>query len=241
MEVVYRRRKTQEHLQEDVDVGRRFHVAAPSDVSHVLRGIVDDDAEVVAGADVLALEDNVAPALGTGIPDLWAVAQGGADDGEGQHAGFFHGPIGVEAELDGVTAFETLDAFLIGKMLAGAGIDGGAVRVGVFGLGGDIGAGAEAGIDEIALAEAIGGLGVELETLGLDKDWFGPGKAEPFEVLENGFGKFGFTAGDVDVFDAQKHCATNNLGGLPGYERRKGVTEVEEPIGARGETKNWFF
>jgi hypothetical protein len=147
----------------------------------------------------------------------------------------------MKAELHGVAAFEPLDALGIGKMLAGAGIDGRAVGVGVFGLGRDIGAGAETGIDEIALAETIGGLGIELETFGLDEDWFGPGEAEPIEVLENGFGKFGFTAGDVDVFDAQKHCATNNLGGLPGYERRKGVTEVEAPIGARGETKNWFF
>ena len=57
------------------------------------------------------------------------------------------------------------------------------------------------------------------------------------KVLDNRFGKFGFTAVDVDVFDAQKRSAAEVIGGCPGDERGKGVAEMEAPVRTWSEAK----
>lgn len=61
------------------------------------------------------------------------------------------------------------------------------------------------------------------------------------KVLENRLGKFGFTAVDVDVFDAQKRSAAPGFGGCPSDERREGVAEMKAPVRAWGEAKKRLF
>ncbi|MNL37812.1 hypothetical protein D3C87_1599810 [compost metagenome] len=125
-------------------------------------------------------------------------------------------------------------------MPAGAGIERGAVGIGSGGIFGDFGAGAEAGIKEVHVAQPVGDRGIDVEAFGLDQHGLGPGEAQPRQVLEDGLGKFGFTALDVDVFDAQKRFAPQNLGGLPGHQSREGMAEMEKTIGAGRKAENGF-
>ena len=102
---------------------------------------------------------------------------------------------------------------------AGAGVD---VRgVGAF-LGGghrgaDVGAGAAAGVDEVCLGEAVEGGVVAGRDGGLAQDGFGPGEAEPGEVLVDGRLVFRAAPGGVKVFYSQEKLAA----GLPAPCRRR--------------------
>jgi hypothetical protein len=60
------------------------------------------------------------------------------------------------------------------------------------------------------------------------------------QVIENGLGKFGFTPGEVNVFDAQQSLAAKLGCGLPGEQRRKGVAQMQQAVGAWRKAQNGF-
>jgi len=53
-------REIQQLLEDAVDVGGREEVLAPGDVGDFLGGVIDDDGEMIGGAEVLAGKNDVA-------------------------------------------------------------------------------------------------------------------------------------------------------------------------------------
>ena len=68
-----------------------------------------------------------------------------------------------------------------------------------------------------------------------------PLNAKPFEIgVDAGF-EFGCTTRQIDVFDTQQQPAVCGLGHVIVQESRQRVTEMQRPIGARGETEDGFL
>ena len=59
-----RRRQAEQLLQQPMHAGRVEEVAAAHDMGDALQGIVDDDRQMIAGRDVAARQDHVAPVRG---------------------------------------------------------------------------------------------------------------------------------------------------------------------------------
>ena len=139
-------------------MGRLEKIDAADDVGDPLEPVIDDDGEVVAGADVLADEDGVAEESGAGGLDaLMGVGPGEVGPGEGK--GLFE----IETEGVGRAGGEAGRAFVAGEAAAGAGVEGAFAAVGgvagAFDLALDVGAGAEAGIKQPPGGEPVGGGG----------------------------------------------------------------------------------
>ncbi len=192
-----------------------------------LVGVVDDDREVVGGADVLAGEDDVAERRRVG-----GVSAGveGAGFGEGERTRESEGA--AEIETDGVARPRVGH----GATAAGAGIDRmRRVLLGCRESGTDIGARAAAGVGEAEGGQAGEGGGVAVEVVGLAEDGLGPDEAEPGEVGVDGGLVLGAGAGGVDVLDAEEAGALLHVRDIPGGQRREGVAEVERAGRRRGE------
>ncbi len=136
----------EELLEDAVDVGGYEEVPAAGDVGDLLECVVDDDGEVVGGADVLAGEHDVAEEAGVdGVAAEEEVV-------EGERAGESGGFPGVEPPGVGVAAVDAGPAVGGAELAAGSGVERafGAMRGG--GHAGDFvadfAAGAEARVDE---------------------------------------------------------------------------------------------
>ena len=99
----------------------------------------------------------------------------------------------------------------------------------------DVGAGAEAGVEQAACVQPVQHGAVFREVLGLDADVSVPVQAEPGEVFHDGHGEFGAAAGAVDILDAEEETAAGVAGPAPGGQRGVGVAEVQVAGGAGGE------
>ena len=73
--------------------------------------------------------------------------------------------------------------------------------------GGDVGAGAEAGIDEALLAKPLERCRVGRATLRLHQHRLGPLEPEPFQVREDAVDELGPAARLVEILDAQQELA----------------------------------
>ena len=60
------------------------------------------------------------------------------------------------------------------------------------------------------------------------------------QVLEDRRGEFRFASGHVDVFDAQQEPAAQRFGPMRREQRRIGVAQMQQAIGARGEAEDGF-
>jgi hypothetical protein len=144
MVVVERRRQAEQRLQQAVDVGGGVEVAAAHDVRHALGGVVDRHREMVADRRVLAGEHDVAEGLRLGH-HLGVPVAPVERPGRGGRPGHIEPPgMRLPDEAPG--------PLLRRQGAAGAGVERpvGTVRRRRAGgdLGGDRGAGAEAGISE---------------------------------------------------------------------------------------------
>ena len=198
--------QVEEGLENAVEVGRIKEIDATDDFGDSLESVVDDNGEVVAGADVLADEDDITEELGPGgLLAVMGIGPGEAGSDEGK--GFFE----IETEGVGRAGGEAGGAFLYGEAAAGAGINGAFTAVG--GVAGaldltlDVGAGAEAGVKQPPSAEAVGGGGEVGAMFALEADGRFPFEAEPGEVLENLLRVLAGAAGRVDVLDAEENLA----------------------------------
>jgi len=193
--------QVEESLEDAVEVGRFEEIDAADDVGDFLEPVVDDDGEMVAGADVLADEDDVAEELGTGgLEALVGIGPGKVGAGKGK--GLFE----IEAEGVGCPGGEAGVAFVFGEAAAGAGVKGTFAAVGcvsgALDLALDVGAGAEAGIKKASVGESVGSGGEVGEMFALETDGGFPLDPEPGQVFENLIGVFAGAAGRIDVLDA---------------------------------------
>lgn len=230
-------RQTEEGLEEAMEVGGLEEVFAADDVGDALEGVVHDDGEVVAGADVLADEDGVAEELGTGAlisPDGVVPREFAAD--------FAEGPAQVEPQGVGFAGGEAGSAFGLGQGATGAGVEGALAAVGcltgALDLALDVGAGAEAGVEETSPLKLGRGGGVVVEMLALEADRLLPLQSEPGEIVEDRRGVPGRAAGRIDVFDAEEEAPPAAPAQLKGGERGKGVAFVEQAGRTGGESGN---
>jgi len=65
--VIKRNRQAEKRLEQPVNMCRFEKIPAARDMRDLLQGIVDDDGDVVACADVLADQDDIAPFVRDGL------------------------------------------------------------------------------------------------------------------------------------------------------------------------------
>lgn len=202
-------------------------VFTAGDVGDVLGGVVDDDGEVVGGADVFAGEDEVAEEVGiNGDGAVNLVGKGErADEG---------------CRFSGV---ETPGRFRVGwgrfEAAAGPGVEralgtvGGVGKMGEFAF--DFAAGAVAGVEEVERFEMIESGLIVREAVELSPGFAVPREAKVAKVVEDGFVVMRSDAGVVDVFEAKQKFPLMGPGKVVGDAGGVGVAEVEESGGAGGE------
>ena len=101
---------------------------------------------------------------------------------------------------------------------------------------GDVGAGAEAGVDQGLLLEAIQRLGVTPGALRLDDGLSVVLEAKPGEVLENLLDELRPAAAGVEILDPQQELPAAGARMGMAQRRRKGVAEVQPARRRGGET-----
>ncbi len=184
MMVIFRGGQIEKELKETVEVGRREQVIPPRDEGDALDGVVDGDGEVVAGADVFSGQDDVAERGGIGVNEAAAAIA------PGQGAGASGGGGGVEAEAVGVAGGDSFPALSFGEISTGSGVDRAVRAVGSVGrvcqIAFDFFPRAKAGVEQALILEPAQGGRVVVEVFGLAADGFGPGEAEPVEIVVNG-------------------------------------------------------
>ena len=144
----------------------------------------------------------------------------------------------IDAPGMSIAGVEPILAFCRPQGLAGAGIGRrGAVgsRERVVGIGRDLGAGAEAGVEQLSRGEAVelGGVMAEIFRLQPHRPW--PVEAEPGQIVKDSLGKYRAAAIAVDILDTQPHRAVaSSL-----FAREQGavaMAEMEQAGRAGGKT-----
>src|SRR5262249_47797902 len=107
-----------------------------------------------------------------------------------------------------------------------------------IGRGGDIGAGAEAGIDEPARIELVERLAIVGEVVGLAAGLAGPGEGKPSQILEHGRLVLALAAADIDVLDADQKSAVRLAGAPAGDPCRISRAEMQLAGRAGGKTRH---
>ena len=125
---------------------------------------------------------------------------------------------------------------IVGQGAAGAGIGAAGVAVRRGQRLGDLGAGAETGIDQPVSLQPVERLLVKLGPLGLDDRLAIDRQPEPIEILENAVDKLRPAAAGVEIFDPQQEFAAARPGMGMTEHRRKGMAEVQPSRGRGGET-----
>jgi DNA-3-methyladenine glycosylase II len=227
MVVIGRLRQPEQRLQQPVHMSGREQVLPARHEGHALQRVVERDREMVARGRILARQHDIAEQEGIdGDAAMRAVR-------EGERAGAPGGLARIEPQGVGLACLHPLAPLRGREMPAGAGV--GAVLEPVRRLsgGGDLGARAEAGINEALAFEPGQRGGVILEMLGLAADRALPVEPEPGEVLMDGGLEFGPGARAVDILDAQEEATGLPPGFRPGKEGRMSVTQVK-PAGRAG-------
>ena len=121
--VIQRNRQAEQRLEQPVNVGRFEKIPAARDMGDVLQGIVDDHGDMVAGTDVLAHQDDIAPfpRIGGNIT--------GSEIGEEEARRMSRGSRHVEAKVKGLPCRYPLGPLSRVECAAGAGIERGAVGI----------------------------------------------------------------------------------------------------------------
>ena len=189
--------------------GRREQVVAAHDLVDVLRGVVDDDREVVGGHAVVATEHDVVDGSGElAVQDVRD--RPGVDVGaESQRRRPLRrpsGPLGV------------------GEVAAGAGIRAGR-RVRRRGGVEDLAPRAEARVHAAGVGEPVDGVVVEGAAIALSHDVAVPVDPERAQVVELLF--LGTGPDAVEVLDAHQERATRRPREQPGQQRGAEIADVQ--------------
>jgi len=230
--------KPEQRLQEPMDCGRGLKVAPAYDIGHALQRVVDDDRQMIARRKIAPPENNVAPGLGRRLDARGTRALAIFDPGEAARRGLERAPH-VEPEGGFAAADKPLALLGRGKRAAGSGIEGRAIRIALAARrAGDLGTGAEAGIDEALARETRERRSIVAAMLALPAMGRGKAKPEPGEVVDDRRLETGLAARAVEVLDAQKHEPAGLRREARVHERGIGVAEMERSVGRRGETED---
>lgn len=223
---VGRRRQTEDMLKNPVGGRGREQVFASGHVGDFLEGIIDHDGQVVGCADVLAGEHHIIDERR--IYGVYTVAE----VVESESLAEWGGGSCVEAPAMGESGSEFLSTLGWSESSAGpwVGRFGAIVRggsdAGPFSL--NLLAGAEAGVCEALLPDGFQGILVGCCAGTLVHNLLVPIKAEPTEVLFNGFFVFGTHSRVIDILVSKKELASRFLvGQIMGDGSRQNVPQVK--------------
>ncbi len=234
--MILRSRQRQQRLEQAVNVGCLEQIDASRHQGDALEGVVDGHAEMVAGGGVFAGQHHVAEPPGRG--QLWA----GGPVVPDQRAGQGHGPGDIQAEGLGFAVLAPPSGRLTGRT-AGAGINRTVTaalfpRVGGLAGGGDVFAAAPAGINHAQRRKAGQGSLIVGEMLGLTAHRPFPVQSKPRQVVEQRPLEGRTAPLPVDVLEAHQKPPAASLGGMPGKQRRVGMTQMQRPGWAGREAGN---
>ena len=207
--------QAEQRLEQALDRGRGAQILAAHDQGHAARRIVDDAGEVVGGGRVLAREDRVADVGGGG-------GEAACRPARSTSAGRLRASAAAlsRRQLCGVVARR---AGIVGQAAAGAGISAAGVAVRRGERGGDVGAGAEAGIDE-ALRRAAGR--ARRHRCAVRRDWNsgGASSAMPSQArssIDPG-DELGAAAAGVEILDPQQEALPRRAADARRYRHGRG-------------------
>jgi hypothetical protein len=103
---------------------------------------------------------------------------------------------------------------------------------------GDIGAGAEAGVEQAHRAQPVERGVVQREALGLEDDLAVPAQPEPFEIGKDRGDMLGPAPRPVDILDPEQEHAPGRPREIMRLQRGPGVAQMEPPGGAWRESRN---
>jgi hypothetical protein len=125
---------------------------------------------------------------------------------------------------------------VVGQPAARAGVGASGVTVRSGQRGGDVGAGAEAGIDETLLLQPIQRLGIEGGPPGLSDRLAVVGEAKPGEVLENAGDELRAASAGIEILDSDEKPAAAGARMGMAQRRRKGMAKMQSAGRRWGET-----
>ncbi len=242
MMVIPRCRKTEQGLQQDVQVCCSLEVRPTNDMRDTLKGVVHHNGEMIARRRILAHKDDVAPtarcagdALLTEIGIETAVAE--------FPRGNIECPIHRKSPDVRLTRSDTALGLAHREGSTGAGVERRSIgirRRPAFRCGtpGDIPSGAETWIKEVALSQPLRRVTVILEMIRLPPDRLLPGETEPGEVFDDARDESGTAALEIDILDPQQEASASTAGEFLVQESGPGMAEMEPPIGARREPED---
>src|SRR3954447_10764186 len=190
--------------------GRGKQVFAAHDIRYALLRVIDNDADVIARADVATRKNDVAPGLRFGGKRALDIAE--FEFGPGPPSDYTDSPFHVEPPRRAFAGREPRLAFGRIEVPARAGIKWRAVGIaGPIRAPGnraqDIPARTKAGIDQAAIAHVIERSRILGQMLALPAHRLFQFEAYPGEVLINRTLVFRAAARDIDVFDAQEQAS----------------------------------
>jgi hypothetical protein len=214
--------QAQQDLQQPLHRGRGSEVGAAHDQVDAARRVVDDAGEVIGRGRVLAGEDRIADVAGL-CREARAVMLGPAWQPRLRQRFRRVQPPAVRCRC--------LPLGVVGQAAAGAGIGAAGIAVRGGQRLGDVGPGAEAGIDQAHAAQPLQRFGVKLRPCRLHQHLAVPGDPQPAHILENAVDELGPAAAGVEVLDPQPKA----IPGLPAKRRRIGMAQMQPPRRRRRE------
>ena len=125
---------------------------------------------------------------------------------------------------------------IVGQGAAGTAIGAACVAMGSGQGLGDLGARAEAGIDQTIRLQPIERLLIKPRPLRLDDRFAIDRQSQPFQILENSGHIFRPAAARIEILDPDQEFPAARPGMGMADHRRKGMAEVQSPRGRRRET-----
>ena len=190
-----RLRQAEQLLEEPLRRGRRAQILASHDQRHATIRIVDDAGEMVGGGSILASEDRV-PEIFAAAVETSAILFDPARQSRDRDR-----PFGIQPPA--VRRCRSL-VRIVGKAPAGSRIAAARVAMGRGQRLGDVGPGAETGIDETLRLEQFERFRVTRSALRLNDRLVVRRQAEPGQVLENAADKLRAAAAGVEILDPQQ-------------------------------------
>ena len=242
MVVILRCWKTEQGLQQHVQVRCSLEVRPAHDMRDTLKSVVHHDGEMITRGRILAHEDDIAPearcagralltetGVETAVPEI--------------PRGNIERPVHREAPDVRLTRRDAARSLVQRDGSTGTGIEGRSVGIRhrpffCCSTLGDIPSGAETWIKEVALSQPRRRVTVILEMIRLPPDRLLPGETEPGEVFDDTRDKGGTAALEIDVLDPQQEASTSTPGEFLVQESGPGMAEMEPPIGARREPED---
>ena len=173
-------RKLQDRLQHTVDRGGVKQVVAARDMGDRLQGVIVDDGDVVAGADVLAGQDDITPGRrlsgnGAGLAVRAGAKLAKGEVGPGSDDGLGH----VEAQGIGLAGRHSALALLRCQQAAMAGVYDGTIGIARALVGGELRTGAEARVEQAQAFKPVDDGDVVVHVARLAANRLRPVEAQP--------------------------------------------------------------